>query len=104
MNDMFLRLIKTIAFLILILQVHAQHEDSTLPQLPSQYLDKVSSKANQLEQKLDKKSKKALQQMMKQEARMKSKLAKIDSSKAREIFGDAKQKYNELEQRLQKGT
>ena len=42
--------------------------------------------------------------MMKQEAKMKNKLAKIDSLKANEISRDAKQKYNELEQKLEHGT
>ena len=101
---MLLRLTITIACVFIILHSHAQQEDSALFQLPSNYLDKVSSKASHLEQELDKKTDKALQQMIKQELKMKNKLAKIDSSKAKEIFGDAKQKYNELEQKLQNGT
>jgi hypothetical protein len=77
----------------------SQQADSML-QLPSGYLDKVSSKANQLEQKLDKKTDKALQQMMALEQKMKKKLFKTDSLKAKEIFGNAEQKYKDLEQRL----
>jgi len=67
----------------------------------SKYLDKVSSKANQLEQKLDKQTAKALQQWQKQEARIKSKLAKKDSLKAVALFGNAEQQYQQLEQKLQ---
>jgi hypothetical protein len=78
----------------------SQKMDSIL-QLPSNYLDQVSSKANQLEQKLDKKTDKALQQIMALEQKMKKKLFKTDSLKAKEIFRNAEQKYKELEQRLQ---
>src|SRR5205085_11873060 len=72
-------------------------------QLPADYLDKVSSKANQIEQKLENKTDRALAQMMKSETRMKKKLAKIDSLKAIEIFGNIKEKYKQFEQRLKNG-
>jgi hypothetical protein len=77
--------------------------DTTLSSRPvsSGYLDKVSAKAEQLEQKLDKKSTKTLQQFQKQEARIKRKLARLDSLKARQIFGDAEARYIQLEQKLQ---
>ncbi|MEI9912121.1 MAG: hypothetical protein WDO71_22195 [Bacteroidota bacterium] len=98
------RLTPTIAFIFLVLQLQGQpvsgQEDSVIVQLPSGYVDKVSSKANQLEQKLDTKMDKALVGLMKQEATMKKKLAKMDSLKAKEVFGNAEQKYQELEQRL----
>jgi len=74
------------------------------PSLSSKYLDKVSSKANQLEQKLDKQTVKALQQWQKQEARIKRKLARTDSLKAAAIFGNAEQQYKQLEQKLQSKT
>jgi hypothetical protein len=95
---MFLRVTQTIALFLIILHTHAQ--DSTVIQLPSKYLDKVSSKSNQLEQKIDDKTDKVLLQMMKQEEKMKRKLMKIDSLKAKEIFGNVEQKYQELKQRL----
>ncbi|HEY6505035.1 MAG TPA: hypothetical protein VIZ28_13750 [Chitinophagaceae bacterium] len=76
-------------------------DSSSLTQIPSSYLDKVSSKANQLEQKLDMQTDKAVQQIMKQEAKMKRKLAKIDSLKAKEVFGNAEQKYKDLQEKLQ---
>ncbi|HEY6504254.1 MAG TPA: hypothetical protein VIZ28_09795 [Chitinophagaceae bacterium] len=46
-------------------------------------------------------SENAVQQIMKHEAKMKRKLAKIDSSKAKEVFGNAEQKYKDLQQKLQ---
>ncbi|MBK9570510.1 MAG: hypothetical protein IPO53_11780 [Chitinophagaceae bacterium] len=82
--------------------LNAQENTITpLQQLPSKYLDKVSSKAASLENKLDKKTMKALQQMAKQEAMMKRKLQKIDSIAANNVFADVDKKYKELEQRLQ---
>jgi hypothetical protein len=79
-------------------QPASAHKEDSLQLLPSNYLDKVSSRANRLEQMLDKKTDKALQQMMRLEEGIKKRL---DSLKAKEIFGDAEQKYKELEQRLQ---
>jgi hypothetical protein len=106
-------LLLLIAYLSIHLSVRSQ---SALPtqndSLPShtvslKYIDKVSSKADQLEQKLDSRSAKALQRLKKQEEKIKRKLAKKDSTKAAAIFGpdsyrDADERYQQLEQRLQK--
>ena len=69
--------------------------------ISSQYFTSVSLKAVQINTKLDKQTSKALQQFQKQEARIRRKLAKTDSLKAADIFGNAKQQYEQLEQRLQ---
>ena len=74
------------------------------PSQSSKYLDIVSTKAGKLEQKLEKQSAKALRQMQKLEKRIGGKLAKLDSNKAKEIFGSAEQQYKELEQRLEKSV
>jgi hypothetical protein len=100
-----IRLCITIAVLFIFLQPQAQlvppqAEDSTGVRIPSNYLGQVSDQAHRLEQKLDRQSAKTLQQSKKQEARMKKKLARIDSVKAKELFGDIDQKYKDLEQRL----
>ncbi len=96
-------LIQAIVFIFLFMESQAQSisasQDSLL-QIPSNYLEKVSGKANQLEERLDKKTDKALEQMMKQEEKMKKKLYKIDSIKANAIFGNVEQKYKELKERL----
>jgi hypothetical protein len=80
-----------------------QPTDTTLfsKNVSSQYLDKVSAKTEQLDHKLDKKSAKTLQQFQKQEAKIKRKLAKLDSLKARQVFGDAEARYIQLEPKLQ---
>ena len=98
--------------IIITLCVHAQSEVPQItdtaailsPSQSSKYLDIVSSKANKLEKKLDKKSAKALRQMQKLEKRIGGKLAKLDSNKAKEIFGNAEQQYKQLEQRLEKSV
>src|SRR5688572_3762401 len=85
-----------ILFFCLLLQA----QDST-QRVSSKYLDAVKSKASDLSEKLDKKSEKALTQLQKQEDRIKRKLARLDSSKAIEVFGDAESKYTELKQKLE---
>ena len=83
------------------LNLQAQ-DDSTamLHQLPSGYLERVSSKARKLEEKLDRKSEKALRQFAKQEAGIKKKLQKMDSISASSIFSNSIDKYKQLEQKL----
>ena len=98
--------------IIITLCVHAQSEVPQItdtaailsPSQSSKYLDIVTTKAGKLEQKLDRHSAKALQQMQKLEKRIGGKLAKLDSNKAKEIFGNAEQQYKELEQRLEKSV
>jgi hypothetical protein len=53
-------------------------------------------------EKLDKKSEKALSQLQKQEDKIRRKLSRLDSSKAKQVFGDAESKYTELKQKLEK--
>jgi len=68
--------------------------------ISSKYLDAVSSKAKELNNKLDKKSEKALAQLQKQEEKLKQKLGKIDSLAAKNIFGNINDKYKQLEEKL----
>jgi hypothetical protein len=95
-----MRLLFNIGFLVfLTLSSYAQSTDSLL-QLPSKYLDKVSSKAGALEQKLDKKSDKILEQAMKQEARIIKKISKIDSATANKMLVSTYARYKQLEEKL----
>lgn len=106
-SNMRKQLLKTFILFFLSIQLHAQSsqpDPDSILKIPSDYLDKVSSTANQLEQKLEQKTDKALEALIKQEAKMKKKLEKIDSLKAKEVFGNAEQKYQELKQRLTKIT
>ena len=81
--------------------VQAQDTAQQSQQLSPKYLEQVASKAGGLEQKMDKQTAKTLQQWQKQENKIKRKLAKTDSLKAVEIFGNAEEKYKQLEQKLQ---
>ena len=99
------RALLSIAAIVVTICIHAQsaaQAQDTIhsPQLPAKYLDHISSKAASLEQKLDKKTTKALLQLQKQEARIRQKLAKKDSLKAVAVFGNAREQYNQLEQKL----
>jgi hypothetical protein len=81
----------------------AQDSSNSLQPLSNNYFKTVSERASKLDEKLDRKSQKALEQFQKQEERIRKKLSKIDSSKAVEVFGRASEKYNSLEQKLEKG-
>src|SRR4029078_756563 len=96
---MLCRPLLTLAVILSVLVAKAQ---DSCQKLREEYIDKVTAKAGAFEQKLDKKTDKVLDQMMKQEEKMKKKLAKIDSLKAQEVFGDVKQKYKDIKERLTK--
>ncbi len=97
-----MRFLISLLFLIFICgnYLHAQ-TDTSSTLISTNYIAKVASKANSLEQKLDKKSEKALAELQKQESKMKKKLMKIDSLAANNVFANADNKYKELEQKLQ---
>jgi hypothetical protein len=90
-----------LALVLICLFLAAKAQDS-LSKLSRKYLEQVSAKTAQLEQMLDRKTDKVINKMMKQEEKMKEKLAKIDPSKANEIFGDVEHKYTELKDRIAK--
>ena len=97
---MLARLILITFFLLNLGFLYAQQNPDSIIQLPEKYIETVSKKFSYLEQRLDHSSDKAVKRMMKLEERMKKKLSKIDSIKANEIFGNAKQKYQSLQQQI----
>lgn len=80
--------------------VFAQRIDSLASTISPNYIEKVSSKASQLDQKLDKQTNKVIGKLQRQEEKMKRKLAKLDSLKAEQVFGNVKKRYSDLEQTL----
>ncbi|MBN8879882.1 MAG: hypothetical protein J0I32_20225 [Sphingobacteriales bacterium] len=74
--------------------------DTLSPSVNGKYFDAVNKKASQLEQRLDKQSAKIITQFLKQENKLKRKLARKDSAAATAVFGDAKQRYDQLQQKL----
>lgn len=103
-------LLRTIILLIFFsstaIGMHAQNSQPDTgmlsPKILSGYLESLGEKADKLEQMLDKKSEKAIASLQKQEHKIQRKLAKLDSLKARQVFGDAAQQYARLQQKLQK--
>jgi hypothetical protein len=69
-------------------------QDSTQIAVANTYIDKLSSTASRLEKKLDHQSAAVLGKLERQEARLRAKLMKIDSVKAKEVFGKIKGKFN----------
>jgi hypothetical protein len=95
------RLLLSIGFLCFVVCAQAQ-TDTTAQPVSAKYISQVNEKAGQLEQKLDKQSEKILSRFLKAEQKLQRKLAKKDSAKAKEVFGDAKQQYDQLQQKLSK--
>jgi Skp family chaperone for outer membrane proteins len=93
-------------FLILIIALSSaavlKAQDTALHPLPSKYLSQLSSRTEDLTQKLDKKSEKAIAQLQKQEEKIRRKLSRLDSSKAKELFNNAEEKYGSLKTKLEK--
>lgn len=97
--------------LFLVAAISSQGQDNKPGENPTvrskvvdQYIDKATAKAGKLEEKLDRKSKKALAQMEKLEIKMQRQLARLDSSKAKQILGDVKQRYAKLREGLEKNN
>ena len=92
-------------FLILIIALSSavvlKAQDTALHPLPSKYLSQLSSRTDDLTQKLDKKSEKAIAQLQQHEQKIRRKLSRVDSSKAKELFNDAEEKYENLKTKLE---
>lgn len=97
-------LILTVAMASIAQTQRVEEQAGTLTQLPKKYLDEVGSKAQKLEQGLDKKTEKALAKLEKEEAKLKAKLQRLDSTKAAQLFGDVKGRYQNLRTGLQNKT
>ena len=92
-------------FLIVIIALSSaivlKAQDTALHPLPSKYLSQLSSRTEGLTRKLDKKSEKAIAQLQKQEEKIRRKLSRLDSSKAKELFNNAEEKYGTLKRKLE---
>lgn len=70
------------------------------PRMLNRYLDESAVKSGKLEDKLNNKSGKAIQELQRLEGKMQKKLWRKDSAKAKEVFGNLKEKYASLKNRL----
>ena len=81
--------------------VQAQEDTASVSSpVSNKYLEAVNAKAGRLEQKLDRQSEKIITQFLKQENKLKRKLARRDSAAALAVFGDAQERYDQLQKKL----
>ncbi|PVD49293.1 hypothetical protein DC498_25760, partial [Terrimonas sp.] len=107
-----LRLMNRCAVLLLLLVglcmcrgVVAQDSAShAIIEVPGKYISSIDDKINSLDRQLSRQTDKYLNSLSKQEQKLKKQLAKIDSSKAAEIFGDVKKNYENLSDKLNNAT
>lgn len=71
---------------------------------PQKFLQRITHKAEQLEEKIAANTEKALRRLEKQEQKLKKKLAKKDSLAASQLFGDVEERYAELRGKLDAGS
>lgn len=71
-----------------------------LVNFPPSYFSKVSEKANSLSEKLDATTAKALNVLQKRQAKLRNKLYKKDSLSAKNIFSEAENRYQLLQQKF----
>ena len=80
-----------------------QNPDSILAmsnKLSQRYISAVSEKSEKVSGQIDKQTEKYLAKLEKQETRLKRKLGKIDSLAANRIFADAKQQYQDINDKV----
>jgi hypothetical protein len=68
--------------------------------LPDKVFGKVDKQSQQLTQKLTSQTEKYLSRLERQEQKLKKKLSRIDSVKAKEVFGDVEERYTNLRNQL----
>ena len=100
-----MKCIFTIVMLTILRSLQAQ--DSTtasVVNVSDKYIAGVNNKVQSLDKQLSKQTEKYLNNLSKQEEKLKKELAKIDSSKAAEVFGDVKKNYENLSKKLNGAT
>ncbi|MFT3747571.1 MAG: hypothetical protein QM768_04615 [Agriterribacter sp.] len=100
-----MRYFLTVVFTLHLLLLHAQERNTdSVINIPGKYTSSVYNKINSLDRQLTKQTNKYLNTLSKQEKKLKKQIAAIDSSKAAEIFGDVKERYESLSQKLNGAT
>lgn len=80
--------------------LQAQKDTSVSSLISHKYIEQVGAKTSNLGQKLGKQSEKIIAQFLKQENKIKKKLARKDSAAVATVFGDAGQRYDQLQQKI----
>lgn len=107
---MYLRIVTGLTVLLLATQVGRAQQirpDSMLAmedKLSKQYLSAIADKSDKYVEKIDKQTQRYLAKLEKQEAKIQKKLSKIDSLASMDIFGNAQQQYQQLQNKLKAKT
>jgi hypothetical protein len=72
--------------------------------VPKKFIAKLESRATSFNKKIDRQTEKYLRRLERQELKLQRKLAKIDSSKAAQLFTGTKEKYHALRGKLKQKT
>ncbi len=100
-----MRCIFTITLLTILHGLSAQDSSTnTVVNIPDKYISSVDNKIQSLDNKLTRQTENYLNSLSKQEEKLHRQLTKIDSSKAAEVFGDIKSRYENLSQKLNGAT
>lgn len=94
----------TIALIIFGTIVSAQDIGTEAIPISATTINNINDKVGRLDDKVTQSTERYLKKFSKQEEKLHRKLANIDSSKAAEIFGDAKKTYQSLSQKLNDDT
>lgn len=91
--------------LILLLSLNANSQDSSslfnrILSFPDKVFGGIDKQVNKYEQKLTQQTEKYLKKLERQEQKLKRKLWVTDSTKAKEVFGDVKRRYDALRKTL----
>ena len=82
-----------------------ERRTDSLVAVPGKLISKINSKAATTSNRIDRQTEKYLRRLEKQELKLKRKLAKLDSSKAAQLFAGTKERYQALRDKLkQKST
>ncbi|PVD49305.1 hypothetical protein DC498_25705, partial [Terrimonas sp.] len=100
-----MRIFLSVVLIAYSIVLYAQDSSShAVIEVPGKYISSVDDKINSLDRQLSRQTDKYLNSLSKQEQKLKKQLAKIDSSKAAEIFGDIKKNYENLSDKLNNAT
>lgn len=88
--------------LLLMLATRVSSQDSlqSVINIPDKYVTTVNRKIQRLDDQLTKQSQVYLNRLAKEEESIRKKLAKLDSSKAAEVFGESKRVYEQFSRKL----
>ncbi len=96
-------LLFVVSLLMLTWQGFTQDSNSVFHKIisfPDKVFGRIDKEANSFEQKLNQQTERYLSKLQRQEEKLKRKLWKQDSTKAKEVFGDVKGRYDQLRNTL----